>query len=128
MMICSFKASYFLRRVDTVHDRHLNVHQYQMEFATFPFLDGFRAIEGNVIFNSFPLHKCGKDGLVNRIVYKEYASSLLVKEKVHAREGDSPSTINTLMGGTMCDSGFFFVPGEGLGTDSPVFRVARLGN
>ena len=51
-----------------MHKMQLLLYQDQMEDTSFPFLNSFQTVTGNVILNLLSLHECSQNGLINRIV------------------------------------------------------------
>jgi hypothetical protein len=58
-----------LRRRQPVHHRHPDVHEYQVEFSRFPFVDGFEAVGGRVPADVQLLHLLRDDAGDERVVF-----------------------------------------------------------
>ena len=69
-----------------------------MKISIPPLLNGFSTIPRNLVFYFIPPHKCGKNRLIYCIVYIIQESW---RGRKHGQANNAPSTMSTLMGGTM---------------------------
>lgn len=68
-IVCSLHGSDLLRGLDTVLDRKLDIHEYKVEIACFPLIDGFLTIVCNAVFDALSLQESRQNDLIDRIIY-----------------------------------------------------------